>query len=64
MCDSSENKLKLKYLNCCVTAVMISISLSTYAQSTEQSLSLPVITVYAAQQQKVQNQLQPLIMIT
>lgn len=53
MCDSSENKLKLKYLNCCVTAVMISISLSTYAQSTEQSLSLPVITVYAAQQQKV-----------
>lgn len=53
MCDSSENKLKPKYLNCCVTAVMISISLSTYAQSTEQSLSLPVITVYAAQEQKV-----------
>lgn len=53
MCDSSENKLKPKYLKCCVTAVMISISLSTYAQSTEQSLSLPVITVYAAQEQKV-----------
>lgn len=47
----SVRKLKPNYLNCCIALVLGGVSLSVNAQ--ESNIKLPVITVYAEQNQKM-----------
>ncbi|MCF9046760.1 TonB-dependent hemoglobin/transferrin/lactoferrin family receptor [Acinetobacter nectaris] len=47
----SVRKLKPNYLNCCIALVLGGVSLSVNAQ--ESNIKLPVITVYAEQNQKI-----------